>query len=87
MDMNTGYLFFNNDPKLSMTQKIQAAQAEFAQKFGRKPEYCLVNYGDAESENLEEISKTCKIIVQAYKFVMPRNFWVGYEGMDVRERA
>jgi hypothetical protein len=87
MDMNTGFLFFDNDPKKTLQQKVQSAQSDFSQKFVHKAEYCLVNTGDALGVNLEEIGKACGLIVQAYKFVMPHNLWVGFEGMDVRERV
>ena len=87
MDMNTGFLWFNNDPKMTLLQKVQAAVADFQKKFGRDPEYCLVNVSDTQDSNLEEIAKICKIIVQSYKFVLPHNFWVGYEEMAVRDEA
>ena len=87
MDMNTGFLYFDNNQKLSMLQKILNAQANFEKKFNHKAEYCLVNRGDAENIDLETISKTTKLIVRTYRFVMPKNFWVGFEGMDVRERV
>lgn len=87
MNMNTGYLWFNNDPKKTMLEKVQNAAADFKKKFDHDAEYCLVNISDAQGQNLEEIAKTCNMIVQTYKYTQPNNFWVGYEEMLVSGEA
>lgn len=82
MNTNTGILWFNNDKKLSLTEKVQGAAAEVKRKYGHEAEFCLVNPGDAADSNLEEIGKECNLIVQARAYVLPFCFWCGFEDMD-----
>ena len=79
MNINSGNLWFNNDPKMNLLQKVQNAAADFKKKFGYAAEYCLVNVNDAQDQNLEEIEKKCNLIVQPYKYVPHHIFWVGCE--------
>jgi hypothetical protein len=87
MLMNVGWLYFLDDPKLSLLQKIQRAQEAFERKFEHKADFCQLNIGDAENEDLEAISKSTRLTIKAEKMINPHNFFVGYEGIDVRERA
>lgn len=81
-DMQVGFLYMN-DGKYSLLQKVQEAVAAFNKKYGRNPEYCLVNPTDAKDQDLNEMAKSLNVLVQAHKFVLPFHFWVGFEGMEL----
>ena len=40
--MHTGMLWFDNDPRTTLSVKIQKAMDYYRQKFGRIPDLCLV---------------------------------------------
>lgn len=41
--MNTGMLWFDNDPKTGLTTKIKRAVDYYHKKYGRKPNLCLIH--------------------------------------------
>lgn len=41
--MNTGMMWFDNDPKTTLKEKVIAAADYYRQKYGHVPIACLVN--------------------------------------------
>ena len=41
--MNTGMLWFDNDPKTALTAKIENAVDYYRHKYGRDPNLCLIH--------------------------------------------
>ncbi len=41
--VNLGWLWFDDDPKTSLDEKVSQASARFRQKFGRAPRVCYVS--------------------------------------------
>jgi hypothetical protein len=77
--MNTGMLWFDNDPKTTLLAKIEKAVQYFNKKFGRVPEFCGVNPNDAMNANMDEVTKGCKLVVKRLRFVLPSHLWIGFE--------
>ena len=79
--MNTGMLWFDNDPKTALTAKIERAVDYYRHKYGRDPNLCLIHPsmipsdGKLENENL----KTGKVVVRSYRPVLPGHLWIGVE--------
>lgn len=74
--MTVGMLWFDNDPKTTLTQKIEKAMAYYRKKYGRAPELCLVNPSmlvDKQSPDIEGIT------VRSYRPVLPGHLWIGYK--------
>jgi hypothetical protein len=42
--VNLGWLWFDDDPKTSLEEKVSQASARFRQKFGRAPRVCYVSH-------------------------------------------
>jgi hypothetical protein len=38
-----GWLWFDNDPRTTLEEKVSRAAGRYAQKFGRKPRLCYVH--------------------------------------------
>ncbi|NWF65257.1 MAG: hypothetical protein HXY38_13240 [Chloroflexi bacterium] len=75
--MHTGLLWFDNDPRTTLSVKIQKAIEYYNKKFGRTPDLCLVhpsmlNTGQSQIH-------LGKMVVRAYRPVMPGHFWIGTE--------
>ena len=41
--METGMLWYDNDPKTTLTDKVARAVEYYRKKYGRDPNLCLVN--------------------------------------------
>ncbi|MCB9131067.1 MAG: hypothetical protein H6647_09010 [Anaerolineales bacterium] len=41
--VKSGWMWFDNDPKTSLEDKLQQASERYRQKFGQKPRLCYVN--------------------------------------------
>ncbi len=75
--MHTGLLWFDNDPRTTLSVKIQKAMDYYNKKFGRKPNLCLVHPSMMEAQKGQ--IELDKLVVRAYRSVMPGHFWIGSE--------
>lgn len=76
--MNTGMMWFDNDPKTSLDVKIQKAADYYRQKYGRTPDICLVNPGMLDNTKPEANSRqTGKITIRPLRSVLPGHLWIG----------
>jgi hypothetical protein len=72
-NMNTGMLWFDNDPKVDLSTKIQRATEYYQSKYGQKPTLCFVH----PSMITEKPARTGGIEVQGNQMVLPNHFWLG----------
>ena len=72
--MNVGMLWLDDDKKTSFEEKIRQAAEYYLQKFGRRPDTCIVN----KSMLAEELS-VGSIQVYPARNVLPNHFWMGIE--------
>ena len=76
--MNTGMLWFDNDPKTTLAAKIIRAVAYYAEKYGVVPNLCLVN--PVALEGHAPISPDLGgVVVRPYRPVLPGHLWIGVE--------
>ena len=75
--MHTGMLWFDNDPHVTLDIKIQKAAQYYKQKYGRRPDLCLVhpNMLNGRAVNTKEEN----ITVRPYRPVLPGHIWIGVE--------
>jgi hypothetical protein len=73
--MNTGMLWYDNDPKTALSVKIEKAVDYYRHKYGRDPNLCLIHPTALDVEKSEnEI-----ITVRPYRPVLPGHLWIGVE--------
>jgi len=72
-EMNTGMLWFDNDPKADFLTKINRATDYYLKKYGQRPDLCFVNPG----MKFEPPPKNTGIDVQTDQMIMPDHFWLG----------
>ncbi len=75
--MHTGMLWFDDDPRTTLSVKIQKAMEYYSKKFGRTPDLCLVN--PSMLENGQKQFELGKLIIRPYQPVMPGHLWIGVE--------
>ncbi len=75
--MHTGMLWFDNDPRTTLSVKIQKAMDYYNKKFGRIPDLCLVHPSMLDSGQKQ--FKLGKLTIRPYRPVMPGHLWIGVE--------
>ena len=74
--MDVGMLWLDDDKKSSLDEKIKKAADYYLEKYGQKPDICLVNQA-----MLTEEKKVDAIQVQPAHNVLPNHFWVGVKAV------
>jgi len=77
--MNTGMLWFDNDPKADLSNKIQRAAEYYQKKYGQNPDLCFVH----PSMLGESILKAGRIEVRANRSILPHHFWIGVHSAPI----
>jgi len=70
-------LWFDNDPKTTLSVKIQKAMDYYKKKFGCIPDICLVHPSMLESGQKQ--FELGKLTIRPYRPVMPGHLWIGVE--------
>ena len=71
--MNTGMLWYDNNPKTDLDSKIIRASDYYTKKYGAKPDLCFVH----PSMLKERIKQSSGIEIRTSKQVLPYHFWLG----------
>ena len=74
--MREGLLWFDDDPRREMAEKVRQAAARYRQKFGIAPEVCYVN--DRALDRAEV--RIGDLRVMPASTVLPHHFWIGRAG-------
>lgn len=70
--MDIGMMWLDDAKNRTIEEKISRAAAYYQQKYGRKPDFCLINEGSfVEGLNLEQID------VRPAKHIRPAHFLIG----------
>jgi hypothetical protein len=78
--MNTGMMWFDNDPKTTLDVKIQHAADYYRQKYGRTPDLCLVNPGMLDKTHPEPDPRQAgRILIRPFRSVLPGHLWIGID--------
>jgi hypothetical protein len=86
--MQTGLLWFDNDPHRETVLKIQEAARRYKEKFGVAPNTCYVNQADFGVGELKlslQGTQAASLRVIPASNVLLHHFWVGIE--EQREAA
>jgi hypothetical protein len=71
--MREGLLWFDDDPRRQIEEKVTQAAARYRQKFGVAPDVCYVN---DQMLNRAEV-RVGSLHVLPLSTVRPHHFWVG----------
>lgn len=91
--MNVGMLWFDNDPKTQLDDKIQRAASYYTEKYGNPPTVCFVHPSMIDTpEGLAEMDQGSNgsqsqasinlngIELRSNHSVLPNHFWIGING-------
>lgn len=71
--MREGLLWFDDDPRRGLEEKVRQAAARYLQKFGVAPNVCYVNDKTIDQAEVRVDS----VRVRPAPTVRPHHFWVG----------
>lgn len=74
--MKTGLLWFDNDPALSLSDKLPKAVRRYARKFGQEPNVCYVHPSALADGNQVTVGG---VRVLPLPTVLRNHFWLGVE--------
>ena len=86
--METGLLWFDNDPTRELTAKIEDAARRYKEKFGAVPNTCYVNQTAVDGSEIRVPLKAAQngvLRVVPASNILLHHFWVGIE--EQREAA
>ncbi len=70
--METGMLWFDNDPRSDLPAKVSRAADYYQKKYGKKPEVCFVHPSVAQ-----ETQRCNGIEIRGSQMVLPNHLWIG----------
>ncbi|TAK13178.1 MAG: hypothetical protein EPO32_05990 [Anaerolineae bacterium] len=77
--MDTGMLWFDNDPKVELDAKITRAADYYRKKFGQAPNLCLVNPAMLPKEKQGK----GKIEIRPSAIILPNHMWIGVDKKEI----
>jgi len=81
--MEIGLLWFDNDPRKGLEEKIRQAAGRYAEKFGQPANLCFLNPATllagapAANGSWEVVFEGRAIKVRTAPQVLPHHFWIG----------
>ncbi len=70
--METGMLWFDNDPRRDLPAKINQAVDYYQKKYGKKPEVCFVH-----PSAVNETQRLNGVEIRSSQMVLPNHLWIG----------
>jgi hypothetical protein len=76
--MNTGMLWFDNDPRTALAAKIERAADYYQQKYHAIADTCLVHPSTLVEPHIEFVEAGAgKVAVRANRAILPGHLWIG----------
>jgi len=75
--METGLLWFDDDPRRKLEDKVLRAAARYEQKYGQAPNLCFVNPDVFNGNGKKRTKKIGPVEIRPGSSVLPHHFWLG----------
>ena len=78
--MKTGLLWFDDDPRKELTEKVLRAAAHYERKYGQPPDLCFVHPSALKNGNgngKRGVKKAGGVEIRPGRSVLPHHFWLG----------
>jgi hypothetical protein len=70
--METGMLWFDNDPRSDLFAKVNRAVDYYQKKYGKRPEVCFVHPGA-----VNDVQRYNGIEIRSSQMILPNHLWIG----------
>ena len=75
--MESGLLWFDDDPRKKLEEKVQRAAMHYERKFGEYPTLCFVHPSALGDQAREQ--QAGHVAIRARQAVLPNHFWLGID--------
>ena len=78
--MKTGLLWFDDDPRRELTEKVLRAAAHYERKYGQAPDLCFVHPSALKNGNgngKRAAKKAGGVEIRPARSVLLHHFWLG----------
>jgi hypothetical protein len=75
--LETGLLWFDDDPRRSLEDKIRRAAAHYQHKHGHTPNVCFVHPSVFNDDGKQRIERVGGLEVRVSRSVLLHHFWLG----------
>lgn len=72
--MNVGMLWFDNDPRKPLADKVAAAAEYYQKRYGHSADLCLVH-----PTMFQETPPAGKITIRSNRAILPGHLWMGVD--------
>ncbi|MCF6277661.1 MAG: hypothetical protein L3J16_02800 [Anaerolineales bacterium] len=80
--MQAGMLWFDNDPKTTLTTKVSKAADYYRKKYGCTPDLCMVNPKMLEGRKHDG----GRIAIRPYRHILPGHLWIGVDDSRFKKK-
>lgn len=81
--MQTGLLWFDDDPRKQLQDKVLRAAAHYERKYGQTPNLCFVHPSAFNGNGKRRVEKAGRVEIRAGRSVLPDHFWLGVAELAV----
>lgn len=75
--MKTGLLWFDDDPRKQLEDKVLRAAAYYERKYGQLPNLCFVHPSAFNGNGKQGVKQAGRVEIRAGRSVLPDHFWLG----------
>ncbi len=76
--MKTGLLWFDDDPRKQLEEKVQRAATHYERKYGQAPTLCFVHPGVfSNGKQKSAVKKVDGVEIRSGRSVLLHHFWLG----------
>ncbi|HEY71835.1 MAG: hypothetical protein DRJ03_08740 [Chloroflexi bacterium] len=75
--MKTGLLWFDDDPRKQLQDKVLRAAAHYERKYGQAPNLCFVHPSAFNGNGKRRVKKAGRVEIRAGRSVLPDHLWLG----------
>jgi hypothetical protein len=75
--MKTGLLWFDDDPRRQLEEKVRRAAVHYERKYGQVPNLCFVHPSAFNGNGKRRVVKAGGVEIRPGRSVLPDHFWLG----------
>ena len=75
--MKTGLLWFDDDPRRELEEKVLRAATHYERKYGRLPNLCFVHPSAFNGNGRNSVEKAGGVEIRPGCSILPDHFWLG----------
>jgi hypothetical protein len=86
--MRVGLLWFDDDNKRTLAEKVERAASHYQQKYSVSPTVCYVHVSALEGAEINALAPAQRVNgveVRTVRTVLPNHFWIGVEERKVKK--